>query len=77
MFGKEICDALNLMTHNDNTPYFDYIRNIKTNSLATSVKLADLKHNSDISRIPNPGPKDYNRIKKYEKAEQILLGKEE
>lgn len=77
VFGKEICDALNLMTHNDNTPYFDYIRNIKNNSLATSVKLADLKHNSDISRIPNPGPKDYNRIKKYKKAEQILLGKEE
>lgn len=77
IFGSEICDALSLMTHNDKTPYFDYIKNIKTNSLATSVKLADLKHNSDISRIPNPGPKDYNRIKKYEKAKNILLGKEE
>lgn len=73
MFGKEICDALTLLTHDNETPYFDYIRNIKTNSLATSVKLADLKHNSDISRIPNPGPRDYNRIKRYEKAKEILL----
>lgn len=74
IFGSEICEALKLLTHNNKTPYFDYIRNIKTNPLATSVKLADLKHNSDLSRIPNPSSKDYERIKKYEKAKNILLG---
>ena len=76
IFGSEICDALRLLTHDNKIPYFDYIRNIKTNPLATSVKLADLKHNSDLSRITNPSNKDFDRIKKYEKAKNILLGNE-
>lgn len=32
------------------------------------LKIADLKHNSDISRIPAPTPNDFQRIEKYQKA---------
>ena len=45
-FNIKIIEALKLLTHNDNTPYMDYIKRIKNNSLATKVKLTDLKHNN-------------------------------
>lgn len=50
-FPSEVTEALKLLTHNENTDYFDYIRRIRTNSIAKAVKLADLAHNSDRSRI--------------------------
>ena len=40
-FPAEVIDALALMTHDDNVPYMDYVRKIKTNPIATKVKLAD------------------------------------
>ncbi|MEE0839158.1 MAG: GTP pyrophosphokinase [Acutalibacteraceae bacterium] len=50
-FPAEVIDALTLMTHDDKVPYMDYVRKIKTNPIATKVKLADLEHNSDLSRL--------------------------
>ena len=54
----------------------DYIGIIRKNPLATKVKLADLEHNSNLSRIDNPSPKDYERVEKYRKARAILLGED-
>ena len=42
-----------------------YINRFRNNALAIRVKLNDLRHNMDISRIPNPTEKDMARIKKY------------
>ena len=42
-----------------------YINRFRNNTLAIIVKLNDLRHNMDISRIPNPTEKDMARIKKY------------
>ena len=68
--------ALELLTHDKNISYFDYIQNIKSNVLATKVKVADLKHNSDSSRIPAEviSEKDFRRIEKYKQALKILKG---
>jgi hypothetical protein len=53
----------------------DYVKEIGKNPLARKVKLADLTHNMDISRIPNPTQKDYDRIeKKYKPAYEYLKG---
>ena len=41
-------------------------------SCARAVKMADLKHNMDITRIPNPSEKDYARIEKYKKSLAFL-----
>ena len=71
-FGEEIISALKLLTHNDDTPYFDYVAEIKTNKIATAVKLADLKHNSDLSRLDTVDEKALKRKEKYEKAIKIL-----
>ena len=50
-FDKAIIDALTLLTHDDDTDYMDYVRAIKSNPIAKAVKLADLRHNSDLSRM--------------------------
>ncbi|MBR6551368.1 MAG: HD domain-containing protein [Clostridia bacterium] len=50
-FDEEIISALKLLTHNDDTPYMDYVAEIKNNKIATAVKLADLRHNSDLTRL--------------------------
>ena len=51
IFPKEVMDAVKLLTHDSSIEYMDYIRKIKTNDIATKVKLADLKHNYDKSRL--------------------------
>ena len=54
------------MTHNDDTPYMEYVKKIKENQIATKVKLADLKHNSDLSRLDlevDEKPKKYELYK--------------
>lgn len=66
-------DALKLLTHDEKIPYLDYVAQIKSNELARRVKVADLRHNSDLSRIKNPSPKDFARIEKYQQALKILL----
>lgn len=76
-FGDDIVDALRLMTHNDNTPYFDYVRKIKENPIAKNVKLADLHHNSTLSRLETVTEKDLERLNKYKTAIDILIGNEE
>ena len=49
-FPEEVIAALKMLTHDDDTPYFDYVRAIKSNPIARKVKLADLNHNSDQTR---------------------------
>ena len=68
--------ALELLTHDKKTSYFDYIQKIKGNKLATAVKIADLEHNSDSSRIPAEviSEKDFRRIEKYNQALKTLKG---
>lgn len=68
-------DALKLLTHDDATPYLEYIERIKSNELAAKVKAADLKHNSDLSRIKNPAAEDLERVKKYRLALEILYNR--
>lgn len=74
-FGDEIIKALDLLTHRPEVPYYDYIRKIKDNKIAAAVKLADLKHNSDLTRFDTVKEYDLNRNKKYKQAMDILLGR--
>lgn len=68
----EVIEAIKLMTHDKNVPYMDYVRKIKDNPIAKAVKLADLRHNSDLSRLNNVTEKDLKRKEKYAQAIQIL-----
>ena len=71
-FDKNVTDAIMLMTHADNVEYMDYVCNIKENSIAKQVKLADLKHNSDLTRLDTVDEKALARREKYLKAIALL-----
>lgn len=71
-FGEEVMVALALMTHSDEVPYMDYVRAIKPNPIARAVKLADLKHNSDLSRLDEVTSKALQRREKYLQAIALL-----
>lgn len=71
-FPEEVIDALKLLTHSPYVPYMDYIAGIKNNKAATEVKLADLRHNSDMRRYDTVTERDIERQKKYLKAIKFL-----
>ena len=59
-FSVEVTEALKLLTHNESVPYMEYIKAISQNRIAAKVKLADLKHNTDIRRTGGEKPKKYD-----------------
>ena len=71
-FDPVVIEALTLLTHDENVPYMDYVRTIKDNPVAKAVKLADLQHNSDLSRLDTVDEKALARREKYLKALALL-----
>ena len=71
-FDKVVTDALALLTHDNEVPYMEYVKAIKGNPVAKAVKLADLKHNSDLSRMDAVDEKTLERREKYLKAIALL-----
>ncbi len=71
-FSPNVIDAIALMTHADGVDYMDYVSKIKENPIARAVKLADLKHNSDLSRLDVIDEKALTRREKYLKALELL-----
>lgn len=69
----EIATALTLLNHHLSPTRQEYITKIKQNRIALKVKLNDLKNNMDLTRIPNPKQKDYDRLERYKKEYQELL----
>ncbi len=49
-FNMQIINALKLLTHDESVSYMDYVREIAKNPIARKVKMADLKHNMDLTR---------------------------
>ena len=74
-FPKEVIEVLELLTHEKDVPYFDYVERISKNPIAKKVKLADLAHNSDLTRFDGEKIDDYAiaRNEKYKKAIEMLL----
>lgn len=71
-FGPEVMQALKLLTHDEKVDYMDYIRAIKENPIAKAVKLADLRHNSDLSRLNAVDEKALERRQRYLQAMALL-----
>lgn len=75
-FPREVTEALRLLTRDKDTDYFEYVRAICKNPVARAVKLADVIHNSDESRVEGCEGITEERLerwrKKYEKAREIL-----
>lgn len=71
-FESEVIEALRLMTHDENIPYMEYIEKIRENPIARAVKLADLKHNSDLTRLDAVDERILKRKEKYSRAIRLL-----
>ena len=71
-FEDRVISAIALMTHDDAVPYMEYVAEIKKNPIARAVKLADLRHNSDMTRLDTVSPWDEKRAEKYAVAIRLL-----
>lgn len=67
-FSKRIEEGVYTLTHLDIHTYDEYIKRIALVDDARKVKLADLRDNSDITRLKGLRKKDFDRIEKYHKA---------
>ena len=71
-FSKEVIEAVDIITKKRGEDYQSYLNSVKKNKLARAVKLADLRHNSDLTRLIKVTEKDIERKEKYQKAIDFL-----
>ena len=69
---ETVVTAVQILSKKKGQDYQTYLENVKSNPLARVVKLADLKHNSDLSRLSSVTDKDLERLEKYKKAIDYL-----
>ncbi|MDC3409139.1 GTP pyrophosphokinase [Burkholderiales bacterium] len=75
-FSIEVIEALKSVTKNSNNEDYDsFIQRAIGNPIGRKVKTADIRDNLDVTRIPDIGEKDLQRISKYKKALKILTEK--
>jgi (p)ppGpp synthase/HD superfamily hydrolase len=76
-FSDEVIEAVDALTRRNNEERFEYIRRIASNRIAKRIKLLDLRHNMDITRLKNRGNlqnNDLSRIKQYASEYEFLSG---
>ena len=74
-FPEEVIEVLRLLTHDHAISYTDYIRKLSKNPAAKAVKLADIAHNMDESRVSGtdvPKERLQHWHRKYTEALKIL-----
>jgi (p)ppGpp synthase/HD superfamily hydrolase len=71
-FDRAVLEALALLTHDPAVPYMEYVAAIKGNPIARAVKMADLRHNSDMTRLDTITAWDEKRAEKYRAALALL-----
>lgn len=67
-FPKRVLEAVALLTRDPATPYADYVARLSSNPDARAVKLADLIHNLDVTRLPCVTECDARRMERYRAA---------
>jgi len=76
-FSDEITDAVNALTKRKDEDRLDYIKRVAKNRIAKKIKLLDLRHNMDITRLKNRGclqERDLERIRQYAHEYEFLSG---
>lgn len=72
-FPASVLDAVRLLTREKDVSYMAYIERLSGNRIARKVKLADLEHNSDLTRLLEVTERDLKRQEKYFLAKEFLL----
>ncbi len=65
-------EALKLLCHDESVPYLEYVLKLRSNPIAEKVKIADLRHNADLTRLTEASEEDRKRAEKYKQALQLL-----
>lgn len=68
----QIIDAILALTKLKGESRIASAYRVSANRLACEVKLADVAHNMDISRLPKVSEKDMQRLEEYKKVKLIL-----
>ena len=71
-FSDRVINAVIALTKDKKESYKDYLKRVKSNELATAVKLSDLTNNMDLSRLKKITEVDKKRLEKYKKAYKYL-----
>ncbi|MCL1893999.1 MAG: hypothetical protein FWG02_07180 [Holophagaceae bacterium] len=71
---ETVIELLELLTHDSSVSYMEYIQRVKDSGsqVAINVKLADLRHNSDSSRLDTVDEKADLRLARYATAIEVL-----
>jgi (p)ppGpp synthase/HD superfamily hydrolase len=64
-FSDRIIDGIRALTKLPGETYDEYKERVFTNRDAMLVKMADLRHNTDIRRLKGVSEKDIQRVTKY------------
>ena len=71
--SEEVVDVLRLLTHPKDEPYLDYIHRLLPHPIARKIKLADIRHNGDMTRLDTAD--EYKKVyfqEKYREATKLL-----
>ena len=71
-FSERVCKAVDILSKKENQTEEEYLTGIIGNKDAVCVKLADLRHNSDVRRLKGLTDKDLLRMRKYHKMYKTL-----
>ena len=71
-FNDSVVTALSLLTHKKGVPYMEYVEAAKKNPIARAVKMVDLMHNMDTSRLKEITEEDRERLEKYRQVYALL-----
>jgi (p)ppGpp synthase/HD superfamily hydrolase len=76
--GDRVAQAVDAITKRADEPYEAYLVRVAADWMARRIKLADLRHNMDPTRMPDRPitDRDLERWEKYRRAYIYLLGKE-
>ena len=71
--NEEVIEALLLLKHDPEVDYMDYVRAIVANEIAWKVKITDLRHNYDLTRLEEVTEEDIARFRRYWAALRLLF----
>lgn len=73
-FPASVIEAVRILTRPEDEPRMSAARRAMQHPIAYAVKLADVRDNMDMRRIPNPTAADYERQEEYRHVLQLLTG---
>lgn len=71
-FSERVVAAIDAISKRKGEEYDLYLQRVAKNRLASTVKLADLRHNADVTRYVAPTRQDIERSHKYEERIRVF-----